>query len=96
MHEHARYAARGLCPGLSFVRPLLQVVFRSRFAQALTGSEGAGEVHMVKATVPSDFAEGAPIHRHILCFSSPSFPYSCPIPKLFLSTCRRPIDAQLI
>lgn len=44
-----------------FVRAmvLLQVMFRSRFAQALTRSEGAGEVHMVKATAPSDFAEGS-------------------------------------
>jgi hypothetical protein len=43
-----------------FVRAtvLLQVMLRSRFAQTLTRSEGAGEVHMVKATVPSDFAEG--------------------------------------
>ena len=92
MHEHAQYAARGLCPGLSFVRPLLQVVFRSRFAQALTGSEGAGEVHMVKATVPSDFAEGE-LRSIVISFASlhTASPIAVRYPSFFLAL----VDAQL-
>ena len=92
MHEHARYAARGLCPGLSFVRPLLQVVFRSRFAQALTGSERAGEVHMVKATVPSDFAEGE-LRSIVISFASlhTASLIAVRYPSFFLAL----VDAQL-
>ena len=78
----------------SFVRAtvLLQVMFRSRFAQALTGSEGAGEVHMVKATVPSDFAEGE--LRSIVISFTPlhtASPIAVRYPSFFLAL----VDPQL-